>query len=124
MLELSRMVRRNSLLWYDSPRMAEGEPGERARTGGEMPLLYATNVRVRTNVHDISLVFTRSVPVGQGKEEVDRSVCTVSMSPALMRSLLTILQGHVQIYEKKFGVRLPNVVKIEDDEDAGSGDKS
>jgi hypothetical protein len=108
---------------YTRPPMTDDKDKEALRkTAQETPTFYATNARIRTNVHDISILFTRSVPVGSEADEVETSACVVSMSPALMMSLFRLVERHIALYTKKHA-QLPDVVTFPKDEpDADNAD--
>ena len=102
-------------LSYTRPPMDDKEKEALQEAAAGVPTYYATSVRVRTNVHDISLLFSRSVPVGTERAEAESTVCVVSMSPALMMSMFRLIERHTSIYQKKHAP-LPDFLKFADED--------
>ena len=92
--------------------MDEQEKKALEELAAAIPKFYASNVRVRTNVHDVSFFFSRAVPVGAQAGEVECPVCVVSVSPALMMSMFRIMERHIKIYEEKHEAKLPDKVEF------------
>lgn len=105
-------------LSYTRPPMDDKEKDDLLKAAAVVPAYYASNVRIRTSVHDISFVFSRSIPADTSGAEADKPACIVSMSPALMMSMYRILEKHVGIYKDKYG-DLPDHLKFEEESKEG-----
>jgi len=72
-----------------------------------VPTFYVNNTRVRTNVYDVVLYLTQTVPDGLETGERTVPVCRVCMSPSHALSLLRMLEDHLKKYQSKHG-KLPD----------------
>jgi hypothetical protein len=64
--------------------------------------LYANSVQVRTTPWDIQLTFGEISSIDQQKVIIENQLA-VNLSPQQAKSLLDVLSGQVQEYERQFG---------------------
>lgn len=86
---------------------------EHVRGGNDVPTFYVNNTFVETSVWDIRLRLGETLETDREHNILRvREIANVRMSPQHARAVLTILENHLENYEKQFG-KIPAVPQQE-----------
>ena len=64
--------------------------------------LYANNIFIRTTPWDLQLIFGEILSVDERKLVIEQQLA-INLSPQTAKSLLDVLDGQIQAYERQFG---------------------